>query len=127
MNATEFTTLSMTKLKSFCSNQGIEPVGDKRSKATWVAAIVTFENAQPAIEPPTSDPIHAQANRHREASIVALIAVLVIGTLLLVVKVGVASLAWAIAALTPLALGLWRYLLPAPTATEKIDYFPLLV
>jgi hypothetical protein len=67
---------------------------------------------------------NADTVRNREASIVALVAVLVVGMAFLVVKMGLTSIAWVIAALSPLALGLWRYLLPDSKKAESIDYFP---
>jgi hypothetical protein len=66
----------------------------------------------------------ADTVRNREASIVALVAVLIFGVACLVIKMGFTSVVWVIAALTPLALGLWRYLLPDSKKGESIDYFP---
>jgi hypothetical protein len=60
----------------------------------------------------------------RKASIVVLVAVLAFGVAFLIIKSGLTSIAWVIAALSPLALGLWRYLLPDSKSGESIDYFP---
>jgi hypothetical protein len=59
------------------------------------------------------------------ASIVAIVAVLIFGVAFLVIKTGLTSIAWVVAALSPLALGLWRYLFPDPKHQDSIDYFPL--
>jgi hypothetical protein len=63
-------------------------------------------------------------SQQRGASTVALIVVLAFGVAFLVIKTGFTSISWAIAALMPLALGLWRYLLPDPRVEKSIDYFP---
>jgi hypothetical protein len=68
----------------------------------------------------TADAVRNQ----REASIVALVAILAFSVAFLVIKTGLTSTAWVIAALIPLALGLWRYLLPDSKGGERIDYFP---
>jgi hypothetical protein len=60
----------------------------------------------------------------RGASIVVLVAVLAFSMGFLVIKTGLVSIAWVIAALSPLALGLWRYLLPDSKSGERVDYFP---
>jgi hypothetical protein len=84
-----------------------------------------LEEMTPDLEPnpqvlePTHAPLHM-----REASIVALVAVLIFGVACLVIKMGFTSIAWVIAALSPIALGLWRYLLPDSKKGETVDYFP---
>jgi hypothetical protein len=84
-----------------------------------------LEEMTPDLEPnpqvlePTHAPLHM-----REASIVALVAVLIFGMAFLVIKMGLTSIAWVIAALSPIALGLWRYLLPDAKKGETVDYFP---
>jgi hypothetical protein len=64
MNATEFATLSLKELKSICASHEIEPVGDKRSKQTWISAIETFQSEQTVIEiiemPTIPDPFENQ-------------------------------------------------------------------
>jgi hypothetical protein len=60
----------------------------------------------------------------RKASIVVLVAVLAFGVAFLVIKLGLTSIAWVVAALSPLALGMWRYLLPDSKGGETVDYFP---
>jgi hypothetical protein len=64
MNATELTTLSMSELKAICVSQSIEVVGDKRSKATYINAIETFQSQQTVIEiiemPAIPDPFENQ-------------------------------------------------------------------
>jgi hypothetical protein len=60
----------------------------------------------------------------RGASIVVLVAVLAFAVAFLVIKTGFTSIAWVIAALSPLVWGLWRYLLPDSKSGESIDYFP---
>jgi hypothetical protein len=61
----------------------------------------------------------------RGASIVAIVAVLIFGVAFLVIKTGFTAFAWVLNALSPLALGLWRYLFPKPKHQDSIDYFPL--
>jgi hypothetical protein len=46
MNATELATLSMTELKSMCASHVIDVIGDKRSKATYISAIESFQSLQ---------------------------------------------------------------------------------
>jgi hypothetical protein len=60
----------------------------------------------------------------RGASIVVLVAVLAFSVGFLVIKTGLVSAAWVVAALSPLALGMWRYLLPDSKGGETVDYFP---
>lgn len=50
MNATELATLSMSELKTFCTSNAIEVVGDKRLKATYINAIESFQSEQTVIE-----------------------------------------------------------------------------
>jgi phytoene dehydrogenase-like protein len=142
MNATELTKLTIKELKAIAQEKGIEVSGDKRSKATWVLALEsaltqTAESIAEAVEPsPTHEKVlnsksaptlstHTQSpNQRVGASIVALVVVLAFSVGLLVIKAGLTSIAWAIAALMPIALGLWRYLLPDPRVEKSIDYFP---
>jgi hypothetical protein len=58
------------------------------------------------------------------ASIVVLVMVLAFSLCLLAIKTGFVSIAWIVAALSPLALGMWRYLLPDAKGGETVDYFP---
>jgi hypothetical protein len=64
MNATELATLSLKELKSICASHALEPVGDKRSKQTWISAIETFQSEQTVIEiiqmPAIPDPFENQ-------------------------------------------------------------------
>ncbi|WP_310482598.1 hypothetical protein [Chamaesiphon sp. VAR_48_metabat_403] len=181
MNATELAKLTIKELKAIAQAKGIEVIGDKRSKATWVLAIETFLTEQPTIETietflteqptietiespfelanesdsidslhPTLEPnsqvseqtapiptrgasartLQKERSRnsthtHAGASTVALVAVLAFSVAFLVIKTGLTSILWVIAALSPLALGLWRYLVPDPKHQDWIDYFPL--
>jgi hypothetical protein len=50
MNSTELATLSMPELKSFCTANSIEVIGDKRFKSTYIPAIETFQSEQTVIE-----------------------------------------------------------------------------
>jgi hypothetical protein len=43
MNSTKLATLTIKELKSIAQENGIEPIGDKRSKAIWISAIDTFQ------------------------------------------------------------------------------------
>jgi hypothetical protein len=170
MNATELAKLTIKELKAIAIAKGIEVAGDKRSKATWVLAIeswqidrveieTTPEVNAPAVDGPDcppidspfelvikSDPIASPLpalepntqilkptpqvseqtfpSQRRGASTVAIVAVLIFGVAFLVIKTGFTSISWAIAALMPIALGLWRYLLPDPRVEKSIDYFP---
>jgi hypothetical protein len=76
------------------------------------------EETKPDLEPTTVP------SQQRGASIVVLVAVLAFSVGFLVIKTGLVSAAWVIAALSPLALGLWRYLLPDSKSGERVDYFP---
>jgi hypothetical protein len=160
MNATELAKLTIKELKAIAQAKGIEVAGDKRSKATWVLAIeswqidrveieTTPEVNVPAVDVPDyqpidspfelvikSDPIDSpppalepntqalepnpQVSEQtaplplpmRGASIVAIVAVLIFGVAFLVIKTGLTSISWVVSGLSPLALGLWRYLVP---------------
>jgi hypothetical protein len=46
MNSTDLSQLSMTELKAICASHAIEVIGDKRSKATYINAIETFQSQQ---------------------------------------------------------------------------------
>jgi hypothetical protein len=46
MNFTELATLSIKELRSICTSQNIEVVGDKRSRQTWIEAIVNYNLIQ---------------------------------------------------------------------------------
>jgi hypothetical protein len=181
MNATELVTLSMSELKAICVSHAIDVVGDKRSKATYINAIESFQSEQTVIEietlPAIPDPFECATEvyqpidlmeaaemaechstllnlytaedvtastapiaesivqpislaipptaQHRQASIVALVALLLFGTAFLVVRIGFTSLVWVIASLAPVMAGWWRYLVQSPTVTQAIDYEPL--
>jgi hypothetical protein len=57
MTATELVTRSMSELKAICVSQSIEVVGDKRSKATYINAIESFQSLQTVTEIETEQPI----------------------------------------------------------------------
>lgn len=76
------------------------------------------EETTPDLEPTTVP------SQQRGASIVVLVAVLAFSVAFLIIKTGLTSIAWVIAALMPLALGMWRYLLPDSKGGERVDYFP---
>jgi hypothetical protein len=68
MNATELATLSIKELKSTAQAKGIDVVvGDKRSKATWILAIESWQidrrggrvEAAPAVDVPDCQPIES--------------------------------------------------------------------
>jgi Flp pilus assembly protein TadB len=121
-----YSELSIKELKAITQAKGIEVAGDKRSKATWVLAIESAltqaaESIAEAIEPsptpekvlnsksaPTLSTNTQSPTQQRGASIVALVVVLVFGVAVLVIKMGFTSILWVVAALSPLALGLWR-------------------
>jgi hypothetical protein len=91
----------------------------------------SIDSPSPALEPNTQvlepNPQVSEQTAHsqqRGASTVALVVVLAFGMAFLVIK-GLTSIAWVLAELSPLALGLWRYLLPDPKHQDSIDYFPL--
>jgi hypothetical protein len=146
MNATELATLTIKELKAIAQEKGIEVIGDKRSKATWVLALgsaltQTAESIVESVEPsPTTEkvlnsksaptlstntqnlePNTQSPNQRMGASIVALVVVLAFSVGLLVIKAGFTAFGF----LVPLALGLWRYLFPEPKHQDSIDYFPL--
>jgi hypothetical protein len=78
-----------------------------------------LEPSTHSLEPNTQSPTQQVG-----ASIVVLVMVLAFSLGLLIIKTSLASIAWVIAALTPLALGLWRYLHHDSKGEESIDYFP---
>ena len=167
MNATELLPeLTIKELKAIAQEKGIEVAEDKRSKATWVLAIESWQidrveiETTPEVNVPDCPPIDSPfelviksdsiASLHpalepntqvlkptpqvseqtaplpmRGASTVALVVVLAFGMAFLVIKTGFTAFAWVLAALSPLALGLWRYLVPDPKHQDSIDYFPL--
>jgi hypothetical protein len=88
-----------------------EPLEQNQEKLTQI-----FEEAfeEPTLLSPT----------HRESLSVALVIVLAFSLCLLAIKTSLTSVVWVIAALMPLALGLWRYLHPDSKSGESIDYFP---
>jgi hypothetical protein len=61
------------------------------------------------------------------AYIVALVAVLAFSLGVLIIKTGFTAFAWVLTALSPLALGMWRYLVQSPTVTQAIDYIAVSV
>jgi hypothetical protein len=174
-----YSELSIKELKAIAQEKGIEVAGDKRSKATWVLAIESWQidrveiettpevnvpavdvpdyqpiespfelviksdpidSPPPALEPNTqvlkpnpqilepntqvSEPTAPLPLPMRGASTVALVVVLIFGMAFLVIKTGFTAFAWVLTALSPLALGLWRYLFPDPRVEKSIDYFP---
>jgi hypothetical protein len=72
----------------------------------------------------TPEPNTQSPPQRMEAHIVVLVMVLAFSVGLLIIKTGLTSIAWVIAALMPLVLGLWRYLLPNSKSGDSIDYFP---
>ena len=50
MNATELAKLTIKELKAIAQEKGIEAIGDKRSKATWVLAIESWQIDRVEIE-----------------------------------------------------------------------------
>ena len=169
MNATELTKLTIKELKAIAQAKGIEVSGDKRSKATWVLAVESWQidrveigttpevnvsavdvpdyqpidspfelviksdpidSPPPALEPNTQSlkpnpQVSEPKPKQRGASIVALVIVSAFGLAFLVLKMSFTSIVWVIAALVPIALGLWRHLFPASKHQDSIDYFPL--
>ena len=81
-------------------------------------------NAQ-SLKPNPQVPEQTAHSQQRGASIVALVVVLAFGMAFLVIKTGFTAFAWVLTALSPLVLGLWRYLFPKPKHQDSIDYFPL--
>jgi hypothetical protein len=65
MNSTDLATLSMSQLKAFCLSHSLEPVGDKRLKATYILSIETFQSEQTVIEiiemPAMPDPFESES------------------------------------------------------------------
>ena len=62
---TDLSQLTIKELKAICTSHAIEPVGDKRSKATWILAIETSQSEQTVIEiietlPAIPDPFENQ-------------------------------------------------------------------
>ena len=78
-----------------------------------------IDSPPPALEPntqslKTNPQVSEPKPQQRGASTVALVIVLAFGMVFLVIKMGLTSIAWVIAALVPLALRLCRYLFPEP-------------
>jgi hypothetical protein len=144
MTTTELMTLSMTELKAICASHAIDPVGDKRSKQTWVNAIVTFYSSQAVVTTPLTSPDPFKIEKlpvldvpaaqllfptpqpptsttHRQASIVALIILVFFSTVFLISKGGFTLLTWTIAVIVPVLVSWWRYPIAKPSTTI-IDY-----
>ena len=149
---TDLTQLSMSDLKALCTSYAIEPVGDKRLKATWVNAIETFQSQQtvieivetplPAIDLPLTEsddlymesdgsavsPLPSQpqpiANTKRGASIVILMP-------LILLSVAIMAVQMSLRLVTPLIASVWRSTatwrsIPRSiyTSSLPLDYFP---
>ena len=94
------------------------PLGDSEWEETELNPNTQTLKPNPQVSEQTAP------SQQRGASIVALVVVLAFGMAFLVIKMGLTSIAWVVAALSPLALGMWRYLLPDSKGGETIDYFP---
>ena len=114
--------------EAFCQAMGLSyddvfgnPLGDYE----WEETAPSLETNTQSLKPtPQVSEQKTPAPTRREASTVALILVVIFGLAFLTIKIGLTSIAWIIAALAPLALGLWGYLFPATKQQESIDYFP---
>lgn len=146
MNATELTTLSMSELKAICVSQSIEVVGDKRSKATYINAIETFQSQQTVIEiiemPAIPDPFENQlelaiekepvdlppvpTTQHCGASIVVLIPLILLSLAIISIRIGIGALIPLIAAVGRFTGGIWQSITHTDRGTDSIpiDYFP---
>ena len=94
------------------------PLGDSEWEETELKPNTQTLKPNPQVSEQTAP------SQQRGASIVALVVVLAFGMAFLVIKMGLTSIAWVVAALSPLALGMWRYLLPDSKGGETVDYFP---
>jgi hypothetical protein len=100
---------------SFATAMGLtydDVFGEPLGATEWEETTPTLEPNTQVLEP--NPQVSEQTAPMRGASIVALVVVLIFGMAFLVVKTGFTAFAWVLAALSPLALGLWRYLVPDP-------------
>lgn len=148
MNATELATLSLTELKSFCTANSIEVVGDKRSKATYISAIETFQAEQTLIEiPAIPNPIEPETLSQlsnelplmetiemAETATPSLSPALVVIIPLTLIFLAVMSVAKALIQIAKVQIPIWRSLFHQPINNSipttlgcacAIDYFPL--
>jgi hypothetical protein len=129
MTTTELATLSMSELKAICVSHEIEPVGDKRSKATWVLAMTQWQiEVAPAVDVPAADVLDYQpldlpldesipvpapqqppTTQYRGASIVMLIPVILLSVAVIAIQIGTSALIPLIAAVGRLSVTLWRF------------------
>ena len=122
---TNLTQLSMSELKALCTSYAIEPVGDRRLKATWVNAIgLSAEESTVAIGLATPQPPTPLANSKRGASIVILMP-------LILLSVAIMAVQMSLRLVTPLIASVWRSTatwrsIPRSiyTSSLPLDYFP---
>ena len=151
MNSTDLSQLTIKELKSIALENGIKPLGDKRSKATWVNAIETFQSQPspvieitetlpamlvpllslelPEVELPLTEaavsplPSPPSTTQHRGASIVILMPLILLFGAVMAIQMGLRLM-------TPLIVAVWRFMAawrPVPRtarSTTSIDYFP---
>jgi hypothetical protein len=145
MNATELTTLSMSELKAICVSQSIEVVGDKRSKATWISAIETFQSQQTVIEiietlPTIPDPLAERSTtpldpymeidgstsnitptpKQHGAAIVILAPLILLSLAIISVRIGIRALIPLIAAVGRLLVSIGRSITGTDRGTDSI-------
>jgi hypothetical protein len=147
MNATDLSQLSMTELKAICASQSIEVVGDKRSKATYINAIETFQSLQTVIEIEIEQPLELPpmeanqlpdvlpvidnettsplpVNQQRGASIVMLVPLILLSVAVIAIRIGIGTLIPLIAPPIRFMVSLWQSITHTDRGTESIDYFP---
>jgi hypothetical protein len=138
----------MTELKSFCTANSIEVVGDKRAKSTYILAIETFQSEQTVIEiiemPAIPDPFesqfelaietepvdlppvpttqhHGAANAKRATSAVVMLTPLILlSVALIAIRIGIGALIPLIAAVGRLLVSIGRSITGTDRGTDSI-------
>ena len=105
----------MSELKALCTSHAIEPVGDRRMKATWINAIemwnqrsVATEESTVAIGLATPQP-PTPTTQHRGASIVILLPLILLSVAIVAVQTGLRLLTHLIAAVVRLSVTIWGF------------------
>jgi hypothetical protein len=150
MNATELSQLTIKELRSIALENDIEVVGDKRSKATYINAIETFQSRQTVIEiietlPTIPDPLAERSTtpldpymeidgstsnitpttQHRGALIVILAPLILLSLAIISVRIGIGALIPLIAAVGRSLVAVWGSTICPQPVIPTIDRFPL--
>jgi hypothetical protein len=133
MNATELSQLTIKELRSIALENDIEVVGDKRSKATYINSIETFQSQQTVIEiietlPTIPDPLAERSTpldpymeidgstsnitptpKQHGAEIVILAPLILLSLAIISVRIGIGALIPLIASVGRLLVAVWEF------------------